>query len=135
MKVLFFIIAIAAVSALSAQNLNAPWVKPLTPKPRINSLERPKSHMFGQPQLKLIPHARLIQTLSNGNKVYALPNSNMPCVVPDLSQYNYNMPVVKPHIAHTMPNAGLPPYNLPPMTQQQFNKLLEMPNHPQVIFK
>lgn len=30
----------------------------------------------------------LIHVLPNGNKVYALPQDHMPCVVPDMSQFN-----------------------------------------------
>jgi hypothetical protein len=42
---------------------------------------------------------------SNGNKVYALPQDNMPCLVPDLSRTNYRMPVLMNGIKIT----GMPP--------------------------
>jgi hypothetical protein len=32
----------------------------------------------------------------------------MPCIVPDASQYNYNMPVYKEEIMGTIPNASPP---------------------------
>ena len=48
---------------------------------------------------------KLVLTFSNGNKVYALPQDNMACVVPDLSQFN--MPVVGTKIKIT----GMPPGN------------------------
>jgi hypothetical protein len=31
---------------------------------------------------------KLIMQLANGNKVYALPQDNMPCIVPDMNQFN-----------------------------------------------
>lgn len=56
------------------------------------------------------PDARLEAVLSNGSKVYALPQDNMPCVVPDMKQfsvpnsatnkarvYNYNGPGAIPN--------------------------------------
>jgi hypothetical protein len=36
--------------------------------------------------------APFAEVLSNGNKVYLLPQDNMPCIVPDMKQFN--MPVV-----------------------------------------
>jgi hypothetical protein len=37
--------------------------------------------------------AKLLSVLPNGNQVYALPQDNMPCIVPQMNQY-------------AMPNAG-----------------------------
>ena len=34
------------------------------------------------------PDAKLELTLSNGSKVFALPQDNMPCVVPDMKQFS-----------------------------------------------
>lgn len=44
-------------------------------------------------------------TLPNGNKVYLLPQDQMPCVVPDMSRYYYHMPVAKGHSEDNIPNA------------------------------
>jgi hypothetical protein len=41
--------------------------------------------------------------LSNGNKVIILLQDNMPCMVPDMKQFN--MPVLKVEVPNTMPNA------------------------------
>jgi hypothetical protein len=41
--------------------------------------------------------------LPNGNKVITLLQDNMPCMVPDMKQFN--MPVLKPEVPATMPNA------------------------------
>jgi hypothetical protein len=52
--------------------------------------------------------AQFSHTLPNGDKVYLLPQDHMPCIVPDASQYNYNMPVYKEEIMGTIPNASPP---------------------------
>jgi hypothetical protein len=52
------------------------------------------------------------QVLANGDKVYLLQDG-MPCIVPDMSRYNYNMPVYKGKIEGTIPNAS-PPLQLIP---------------------
>lgn len=51
----------------------------------------------------------LVMTQANGTKVYALRADNMPCLVPDLSRYNYNMPVAGTGIKIT----GMPPGSVP----------------------
>jgi hypothetical protein len=43
--------------------------------------------------------------LSNANKVIILPQDNMPCMVPDMKQFN--MPVLKVEIPNRMPNAAI----------------------------
>lgn len=51
----------------------------------------------------------LVITQPNGTKVYSLPVDNMLCLVPDLSRYNYNMPVAGTGIKLT----GMPPGSAP----------------------
>jgi hypothetical protein len=47
----------------------------------------------------------LSHTLPNGNKIYSLPQDNMPCVVPlDIG----HMPVVSPPVRGAMPNPAVP---------------------------
>jgi hypothetical protein len=41
--------------------------------------------------LAITSKAKLLMVLPNGNKLSVLPQDNMPCIVPDLSQFN--MPV------------------------------------------
>ena len=53
---------------------------------------------------------RLVFTQPNGTKVYSLPADNMSCIVPDLSQYNYNMP----NAAKGVNVSGMPPGSVPP---------------------
>ena len=50
----------------------------------------------------------LVYTKPNGTRVYALPQDNMPCLVPDMSQFN--MPVMGKGTKVT----GMPPGSLPP---------------------
>jgi len=56
------------------------------------------------------PMGKLIFIHSNGTKVYSLPQDNMICFVPDLSQYNYNMP----NPAKGKKITGMPPGSAPP---------------------
>ena len=51
---------------------------------------------------------RLFYTQPNGTKVYALPQDNMICLVPDMSQFN--MPVS----GKGMKITGMPPGSIPP---------------------
>jgi hypothetical protein len=123
MKVIFLPVAIAAFSFAAAQNNQQPSV---TPKLNFNPDQAPTLYVINPPQPQLAPNARLLNTLPNGNKVYALPQDNMPCVVPDIT--NYNMPVVKPDVTYTIPNPALPspPTNKPViLTDEQLKKLLE----------
>jgi hypothetical protein len=127
MKRIFFVIAIGAFSFASAQNNNIDtfWLKTLPRKPKINS-ELPETYRYNiTPQV--LDQAKLLHTLPNGNKVYALPMDNMPCVVPDMSQYT-KIPTVTPNVpSYSIPNPALPPFNKPKvLTQEQLQKLLEM---------
>ena len=55
----------------------------------------------------------LIFTLLNGTKVYTLPQDHMPCLVPDISQFN--MPVFGKGSKITgMPPGLVPPNNIIP---------------------
>jgi hypothetical protein len=61
--------------------------------------EKSKTHTLGT----------LLYTQANGTKVYELPDDNMPCLVPDLSNTNYSMP--NPVKGKTI--AGMPPRSTP----------------------
>jgi hypothetical protein len=59
------------------------------------------------------PMGRLLYTLQNGTMAYALPQDNMICLVPDLSQFN--MPIVGKGIKISgMPPGSIPPNNILP---------------------
>jgi len=123
MKKIFLIAGILSFTATVAQNNGSPKVKVVPPKPKNNISSKPPVY-FVKPQTQLLSNAELLNTLPNGNQVYALPQDNMPCVVPDVSQYN--MPVVKPQVEYTIPN----PYPQAPskpiiMTEEQLKQLLK----------
>lgn len=52
--------------------------------------------------------AKLIFTQPNGAKVYSLPQDNMMCLVPDMSQFNM------PNPANGKKTTGMPPGTAPP---------------------
>ena len=94
MKYILFLSAIIVSLAVSAQNNNSPWVKK-------------KDAGNGQLTLAALPQATLLHTLPNGNKIYALPQDRMPCLVPDLPNksgitlqpFRYNGPGAIPNPA------------------------------------
>lgn len=71
-----------------------------------NSGKIPNGYIVN-PEATLLLNAKKLHTLPNGNTVYALPQDNMPCVVPDMKQFS--MPVEKPKLQYTIPNPALPP--------------------------
>ncbi len=93
MKKIFLILAVTFCSAALAQDatqlfnaeeylnnkrsvFNKPKTKsPIKIKPGISHFYAPVS-----------PQAVLSHTLPNGNKVYLLPQDNMPCIMPDMQQ-------------------------------------------------
>lgn len=55
-------------------------------------------------------------TLPNGNRVYTLPQDNMPCIVSYSG--NYNMPNPAPHdLPRVMPNPAIPFRLTPPVNK------------------
>ena len=57
-----------------------------------DSLEKLLKNLDGK---KYAPNfGGLVMSLPNGTNMYVLPQDNMPCLVPDLSRTNYNMPVL-----------------------------------------
>jgi hypothetical protein len=124
MKKIFLIAGIVSFTVAAAQDNGSPKIKVVPPKPKNNISSKPPTY-YVKPQTQLLGNAELLNTLPNGNKVYALPQDNMPCVVPDVSQYN--MPVVKPQVeAYTIPNAYPQAPSKPIiMTEEQLKQLLQ----------
>ena len=60
--------------------------------------EKTRQHSYGN----------LLFTQPNGTRVYSLPQDNLICLVPDMSQFN--MPVIGKEIKIT----GMPPFSVPP---------------------
>lgn len=50
---------------------------------------------------------KLVMSLANGNNIYALPQDNMACIVPDLSQFNM------PNAGRGIKITGMPPGSAP----------------------
>jgi hypothetical protein len=75
------------------------------------------------------PLGTLSHVLSNGNKVYLLPQDHMPCVVPDMSQYN-SIALVKPDIQqYNIPNPAYPPQSkVDPLSPEKLKELQELLN-------
>ena len=75
------------------------------------------------------PLGKLSHVLSNGNKIYILPQDHMPCVVPDMTQYN-SMALAKPDIQqYNIPNPAYPPQSkVEPITPQKLKELQELHN-------
>jgi len=82
-----------------------------------NKIPKDSLHWLALNQVPAFPQAKLLHVLPNGNKVYKLPNDNMPCIVPDESMYHYNMPAVKGKITGMIPNA-VPPVPIIPRKKQ-----------------
>ncbi len=67
-----------------------------------------------------------IQGLLNSNKIVTLPQDNMPCVVPDMNQFN--MPVINtPMTDYTIPNPAVPLPRIKPQLppEEQLKQWLE----------
>jgi hypothetical protein len=135
MKKTFLIIGIAAFSFASAQDNGNPVWKTTTPKAQkapfilFNGADTDSFwdfHALNQaPSFQ--PQEQLLYTLSNGNKLNLLPQDHMPCIIPDMTQFN--MPVVKPHLSRysSIPNTANPP--LPKIEKVSPEKLKELQDY------
>jgi hypothetical protein len=139
MKKILLLISIATFSFASAQDNGNPYLKLIPPKSKKAPFLIPNgtdtdtfffrnSDILSQSS-QFMPQAKLLYTLSNGNKVYALPQDHMPCVVPDMSQYN-SMALVKPDIQqYNIPNPAYPPQNkVDPISPEKLKELQELLN-------
>ena len=82
---------------------NGTFILPLDKGMSMDSLQTIMQKINEQQRL-----GTLAYTQPNGTRVYTLPNDHMPCLVPDMSQFN--MPVMGKEIKIT----GMPPGSLPP---------------------
>ena len=84
---------------------NGTFILPLDKNMSIDSLEKYSR------QIQLLQRnqatAKLLFTQPNGTRAYALPQDNMPCLVPDIS--HFNMPVT----GKEMKISGMPPGSAP----------------------
>ena len=112
MKYIFALVAITIVYAAAAQDNNyldllkrykKPFLK-LSPK-----FESQLSNTGNSFYLYSLSADRLLTQLSNGTKIYRLPQDNMPCLVPDMNQFNmpnvgYNIKLYKYPEPGSIPN-------------------------------
>ncbi len=91
MKSLFLFAALAVFGFASAQDENNQYKKLLENYQKKNAVTVPGF----QRQRTLLTEKNYSFTLPNGTKVHGLPQDNMPCLAPDMKQFN-------------MPNAGSP---------------------------
>ena len=82
---------------------NGTFILPLDKGMSMDSLQTIMQKINEQQRL-----GTLAYTQRNGTRVYTLPNDHMPCLVPDMSQFN--MPVMGKGTKIT----GMPPGSLPP---------------------
>jgi|SRR5688572_466774 len=85
---------------------NGTFILPLDKNMSIDSLQ--KTMELIQKLRKRHHMGTLVYTQPNDTRVYALPQDHMPCLVPDMSQFN--MPVLGKGAKIT----GMPPGSLPP---------------------
>lgn len=104
MKRFLPLVLILSALTVSAQ-YGQPWVRPVPVKPGAPSI-RPLPQAPGKQLLM-----KKLDSLPNGNLVYQLPQDHMPCLVPDLRMFN--MPVLRPLVPSTMPNAARPGWKPP----------------------
>jgi len=97
--ILFFLNA-----AAQQQNNNGSWLVPLDKNISQDSLQKIITKLNNQNRSQ----ATLLHRFANGTKMYALPQDNMPCLVPNTS--HYNMPVMGKEIKL---------YGMPPGSQPQ----------------
>lgn len=116
MKKIFFFVSILGFSFVSAQQKGIFDIqKHLQQKFKQEQDQKQKEHALSflkRNQLFLQwpspPQARLSHILANGNKVYLLPQDNMPCIVPDMGQFNMPNLAKGKRIPGKMPNAAIP---------------------------
>jgi len=124
MKRLFFLLPVLFFIKVSAQNPYDDYKK-FKEKILLDSLNAWKkfdmtiesSHFWNQKMKNAAifqPMGKLIFIQPNGTKVYSLPQDNMICFVPDLSQYNYNMPNPAKKKVTAMPPGSAPQYKIIP---------------------
>lgn len=97
MKYLFLLAFIAAFSFASAQKGDIFYLQKQIKKKLGKNVTT--NHQFSIP---IPPQEDVAYTLPDGNKIYQLPQDNMPCIMPDMNQFN--MPCIKPKKQH---------YNIP----------------------
>lgn len=118
MKMLFFIAALFIFSSTMAQNTEFFDAKEYLKKNKASIFQKQDSFFVTQPNkmtmsdlLLNMPEAKLSYTVTNKYNVYLLPQDKMPCIAPDMNQFQ-TMPncYTKSNISESsigqIPNAG-----------------------------
>lgn len=125
MRYAFLMIMLAACSIVSAQNNDYQdfynrFKKPLVAKPALPRYDALRKHDPVQAisALPSFPTAKLLFNMSNGNKVYALPQDGMPCIVPDMNRFTIpnsgkGIPLYRYPALGAIPNPALEPQRIP----------------------
>jgi|GEM_PF-1883603 len=128
-------VPLLALGCLLFQAANARQENIVTPLLKADTLSRPLATMIDISE----PQARLLHTLPNGNKVYALPQDNMPCVVPEVKStmpvagrssaglFNYNMPVIGLRKTPLVPGTPINPMITPQGQMKSLSPLTVSP--------
>lgn len=95
-------VTLLALGCLLFKAVNAQQEEITLPLTKTDTISRPLNALI----IPNEPQAQLMHSLPNGNKVYALPQDNMPCVVPQVLP---SMPVARQN------SPGLFNYNMPAM--------------------
>lgn len=97
-----------SMGTITRSDPNGTFILPLDKSVSIDSLQKLMQKLSGKQRM-----GTLVYSQPNGSRVYALPQDQMPCLVPDLSQFN--MPVMGKGIKITgMPPGSTPPNNIIP---------------------
>jgi len=97
-----------SMGTITRSDPNGTFILPLDKSESIDSLQKLMQKLSEKQRM-----GTLVYTQPNGSRVYALPRDQMPCFVPDMSQFN--MPVIGKEIRITgMPPASVPPNNIIP---------------------
>lgn len=95
MKKIILIAGIFSFSCVTAQNNDLFNPKEYLERKAPRFLPKQGSFFNAKPNKMTVyeimpdmPEAKLSHTLSNGNKVFILPQDNMPCIVPDMNQFS-----------------------------------------------
>jgi hypothetical protein len=132
MKKVFLLFGIAAFSTASAQqkdvfDINRHIQGFLDKKTSSRKVIKPivANNFFSIGTYK--PGMKLSYVLPNGDKIYLLPQDNMPCVAPGFPQNNmpnvfdpdkfFESNIVKQNIPGNIPNVAVPPFRMIPQAR------------------
>lgn len=83
MKLILLSVSVSLFGIASAQDTKPPMLKKVNPYTNKNAVP-------SKPSIQNTPvyNAKPLLVLPNGNRVVALPQDNMPCIVPNMNQFS-----------------------------------------------